>query len=171
MAAASPPPRVVMAPVTTPSSAAQPLGFSAAGLENEPAVLHLYRGEFEQVGLSRGSLQFGELFSGYLRAYGSKCDAHLPKNKVELMRSVCTREQYLKNGLGQKVSGPTCIETKDVGTGVYADPVLHAAREQLGRMTNQQGLPNGLKIGPGMIGKVQTLRSAGSTATCKGWLH
>ncbi|MFN7937102.1 MAG: hypothetical protein U0R19_27510 [Bryobacteraceae bacterium] len=157
IAAGSPPPRAVMAPVTTPSRAAQPLGFTAAGLENEPAVVHLYRGEFDQVGLSRSSLQFGELFSGYLRAYGSRCDAHLPPNKVELMRSVCTREQYVENGLGQKVSGPTCIESKDVGTGVFADPVLHAAREQLGRMTNPQGLPNGLRVGPGMMADVQTM--------------
>jgi hypothetical protein len=82
IAAASAPPRVIMAPVNTPSRVEQALGFKAEGLENELSVLHLYRGEFSQVELARDSFKFSEIFSAYLRAYGTSCDKYLPKDKV-----------------------------------------------------------------------------------------
>lgn len=157
IAAASAPPRVNMAPVNTASRVPQPLGFTAAGLEYEPSVLHLYRGEFSHVEMARDSIQFGELFSGYLRAYGTACSGYLPNDKIELKRSVCSSEQYLEDGLGQKTSTGICLENKEVGTGVFADPVLYSAQQQLGRITDRQLLPKGLSVGPGMAAEVTTM--------------
>lgn len=48
-----------------------------------------------------------------------------------MTRSECAREQYQVNGFGVRVGPSTCIEYREVGTGLYADPKLYAARRQV----------------------------------------
>ena len=48
-----------------------------------------------------------------------------------MTRSECAREQYAVNGFGMRVGPSTCIEYRDVGTGLYADPVLYAAQQRV----------------------------------------
>jgi len=49
-----------------------------------------------------------------------------------------------------------CVETRQVGTGIYADRALHAAGEALERATSTKGVP-GMSVGPGMIGDVLSM--------------
>lgn len=120
--------------------------FTAKGLENEPTLVHLYRGDFRKIELERESTLFGALFSAYLNAYGRRCASFLPANKVEMTRSVCAREQYMVNGYGNRVGGSTCIEYRQEGTGIFADPVLYGARRDLERRSAPDALRDALKM-------------------------
>jgi len=51
--------------------------------------------------------------------------------------SECARERVTTNGYGVEVNRQ-CIEWVDVGTGVYADPRLHAAGERLGERVGRE---------------------------------
>jgi hypothetical protein len=61
--------------------------FNAKGLHNEGVITNIYRGGFVNIGFDRDDMNFMTLYSEYLRAYGRKCNAHLPANKVEIMTS------------------------------------------------------------------------------------
>lgn len=135
-------------PAATPASPAEgpTPNFTAKGLENEPLLTALYRGDFRKVELERESLLFGGLFGAYLNAYGRACDRYLPANKVEIMRSECAREQYQVNGYGTRVGSSICVEYRSVGTGVFADPVLYAARRELERRSAADNLRDAFKL-------------------------
>jgi len=103
---------------------------STAGLANEQLLTNIYAGNFADVGMERSDVRFMSLYDGYLRAYGRRCDAYLPAKKVEIMESVCAREQTKIDRYGNRVGAGTCAEYRTQGTGIYADPVLYAAKEQ-----------------------------------------
>jgi len=105
--------------------------FSAAGLNYERDVTGLFLGDFANLRLRPDSLEFGALLNNYINAFARRCSAYLPPNRVEIMRSVCAREQYMVNRYGVQVGASTCIEYRDVGTGLYADPDLYAAETRL----------------------------------------
>lgn len=105
--------------------------FSAKGLNYETEVTGLYLGDFAHARLERDSMEFDLLFGNYLTAFAKRCDAQLPADKVEMTKQVCAREQYTVNGYGMRVGPSTCIEYRRVGTGLYADPELYAAQQQL----------------------------------------
>lgn len=140
----------VPAPAAPPPGAPAPEGpapnFTAKGLENEPSLTALYRGDFRKVELERESMMFGSLFSTYLSAYGRACDRYLPANKVEIMRSECAREQYQVNGYGTRVGSSICVEYRQVGTGVFADPVLYSAHRELERRAAPDTLRDAFKM-------------------------
>jgi len=76
-------------------------------------------------------MEFDLLFGNYLSAFARRCSAYLPANKVEMTRSECAREQYSVNRYGVRTGPSTCIEYREVGTGLYADPDLYAAQRQV----------------------------------------
>jgi hypothetical protein len=101
-------------------------GFSAAGLNFERDVTGLFLGDFASLRLDRTSLEFAKLMDSYVMAFARRCSAYLPANRVELTESVCAIEQYMVNGYGIQVSPRTCVDYRQVGTGLYADPELKA---------------------------------------------
>jgi hypothetical protein len=103
---------------------------STAGLANEQLFTSIYAGNFADIGMERSDVRFMSLYDGYLKAYGRRCDAYLPAKKVEIMESVCAREQTKIDRYGNRVGTGTCAEYRTQGTGIYADPVLYAAKEQ-----------------------------------------
>lgn len=105
--------------------------FSAKGLNYETELTGLYLGDFAHARLERDSMEFDLLFGSYLNAFARQCSAYLPSNKVEMTKAECAREQYTVNGYGVRVGSSTCIEYRQVGTGLYADPVLYAAQQQV----------------------------------------
>ncbi len=117
--------------VRKPSEALGVASFSAKGLNYETELTGLYLGDFAHARLERDAMEFDLLFGSYLNAYARRCDAYLPENKVEMTRAVCAREQYTVNGYGVRVGPSTCIEYRRVGTGLYADPELYAAQQQV----------------------------------------
>jgi hypothetical protein len=109
--------------------------FSTSGLSNAKVLTNLYLGDFLHVDLERNAIMFKVLYNNYLEAFARRCDAYLPANKVEMTRSVCAREQYPVNRYGAQVGASTCVEYRTEGTGLYADPALYAAEQQLDRET------------------------------------
>ena len=105
--------------------------FSADGLNYETELTALYLGDFAHARLERVSVEFDALFGSYLSAFARRCNAYLPANKVEMTRSECAREQYTVNGYGVRVGPSTCIEYREVGTGLYADRALYAAQQRV----------------------------------------
>jgi hypothetical protein len=113
------------------STKLDPASFSAKGLNYEKEVTGLYLGDFAHTPLKRDSLEFDTLFGSYLTAFARRCSQYLPANKVEMTRSECAREQYSVDRYGNRVGGSSCVEYRQVGTGLYADPDLYAARLQV----------------------------------------
>ena len=110
-------------------------GFSTTGLSNAKVLTNLYLGDFLHVEMERNAIMFKVLYGGYLEAFARRCDAYLPANKVEMTRSVCAQEQYPVNRYGARVGPSSCVSYRTEGTGLYADPALYAAEQQLDRET------------------------------------
>ncbi|MDX1999277.1 MAG: hypothetical protein SF066_16285 [Thermoanaerobaculia bacterium] len=118
------------------ASAPDPVvSLSAAGLTNEEIVTALFLGEFETLDLKREELVFEAIFAGYLRAYATRCREHLPKDQTEMTRQECGTWRIWKNGYGVEVGNRECLHWETLGTGLWADPDLYAALEELRRVT------------------------------------
>jgi len=105
--------------------------FTANGLANEKLLTDLYLGDFRDIDLERSDVLFLGLYSEYLRSFGRRCADYLPKNKVELMETYCAQQQYNIDRYGNKVPASSCLVYSTRGTGIYAEPTMYAAKEQL----------------------------------------
>jgi hypothetical protein len=142
-----------------PNAALEPgvASFSVKGLNFETELTGLYLGDFAHARLGRDSMEFDLLFGNYLTAFARRCSAYLPANKVEMTRTECAREQYSVNRYGVRTGASTCVQYRQVGTGLYADPDLYAAQQQLdaeiarGMMRDAfRGTANSNPMGPAM---------------------
>jgi hypothetical protein len=115
----------------SPRAASVAGGFSAKGLNYERELTALYLGDFAHSRLQRDGHEFDFLFGNYLKAFARRCSASLPANKVEITRPECVREQYTVNRYGTRTGPPVCVEYRQVGTGLYADPDLYAAQQKV----------------------------------------
>src|SRR5690242_10013202 len=145
-----------------------PASFNANGLGNEQLLTNLYLGDFAKVDLDRSDVLFLALYNEYMKAFGRHCDAYLPKNKVELKESYCSQEAYEYDRYGNRTSTSNCLVYSTRGTGIYADPALYAAKDQLdseaGPKTIQQAFrtmagPNPLATALTTLGAVQAMTS------------
>jgi len=105
--------------------------FSTSGLANEKLLTNLYIGDFMEIDLNRSDVLFAALYNEYMKSYGRHCAAYLPKNKVELQETYCSQEAYNVDRYGNRVPASSCLVYSTRGTGIYADPTLYAAKEQL----------------------------------------
>ncbi|ASV29618.1 coiled-coil domain-containing protein [Maribacter cobaltidurans] len=110
--------------------------FKTVGLNNAAFFDYIYRGHFENIELDVFSSHFLMILSGYLNTFGSLCPDELPENKVEIMTDVCSRESVTTDGYGVEVSR-YCTAWKTIGTGIFADPKLYAAKMRLVAQQNQ----------------------------------
>ena len=127
-----------------------------AGLSNAPLFQALYAGDFEQVRLERDDPRLGKLFESYLNACAKRCDATLPKTKVEMGEDSCAVEQYHVNRYGAQIGPAWCARYETRGTGLYADPVLLDAYIQFQKETR----PSMMRT---MLGEVTTHGLVGGT--------
>jgi hypothetical protein len=138
--------------------------FSASGLSNEKVLTSLYRGDFVNIDFDRDELKFAGFFEQYLKAYGSRCAAYLPANKVEMTYQECAVERRTTNGFGV-TTNTTCVEYRTVRTGLYADPVLYDTKKKLERLQaadvfrNAFGMMTQKDPVGGMVGMVNTLQA------------
>ena len=82
----------------------------------------IYEGTFDKVQFDRASLDLNAIGDGYIEGFFASCRQQLPPDAVELTVSVC--EAGWKDVWGNVTS---CSYWKPEGTGVFADPRLHAA--------------------------------------------
>ncbi len=108
-----------------------PSSFSTEGLNLETELKAIYLGDFANARLERSDHIFLSALGSYLYAFGNRCKAYLPKNRVQMTKPVCVREQYQVNGWGVKVGPSTCVEYERRGTGVYADRALYSVHQRL----------------------------------------
>jgi hypothetical protein len=125
--------------------------FSAGGTTNEQMLRNLYLGNFAELSMERDALLFGVLYSQYLNAYAQRCASSLPADKVEITRDVCVRERYTVNGYGVRVGSAVCVEYRQEGTGLYADPAMYAAKLKLAQLAESNSWRNTMRI----IGQAQ----------------
>jgi TonB family protein len=106
--------------------------FETQGLINEAVLRGIYRGYVSPGSIDRNGPLLPALMQGYLTSFARRCSAYLPPNKVEMTSPKCATERVTRNGFGVEVSR-TCVEWVDVPTGLFADPGLYAAKNQLDR--------------------------------------
>jgi hypothetical protein len=146
--------------------------FSASGLHNEALLTNLYIGNFKGIDFDRTNVLFEGLFSDYLKAYGSHCAAYLPKNKVELKETYCQQQDYQIDQYGTRVSSG-CLIYGTRGTGIYADPTLNEAKEQLDSVAGPEMIHQAFntmagKNGDGMSSLLGALKTLGASQTITG---
>ena len=153
---ASPAARSSAAPPRPAASA--PAHFTAAGLNDEDDLARIYSGDFNSIHLDRDGSHFMLIISGYMEDFGNECKQFLPANKVEITQQVCNDgpsqpvaspdgvHDYYGNTLPQSTG---CSSWRTVGTGVYADPQLYeavqnvTAKSQLSLVKNMFGVSTG----------------------------
>ncbi|MEO0901526.1 MAG: hypothetical protein AAFY00_05720, partial [Bacteroidota bacterium] len=113
--------------------------FKTLGLNNAAFFDYIYRGHFENIELDVNTSHFLMILSGYLNTFGSLCPDLLPEDKVEIMTQECSRENVTTNGWGVEVDR-YCIAWRTVGTGIFADPKLYAAKMRLVAKQDQNAL-------------------------------
>ena len=146
--------------------------FVTSGLTHEQALKTLYLGNFDQLSFNRDDTVFVALFQKYLETYAQQCSNALPSNKVEMVRQECDASQYPVNKYGSKVGPSTCTHYTDVGTGLYADPDLYAAKTKLDAIVDSNALHNAfsamaqgqrernpMAAAGGILGEIQTSTS------------
>ncbi len=135
--AAAVPAAATTAPAASPAAAVEAAprldSFRAQGLINEPSLTAIYRGDFAQSTITHDGALLPAVLQGYLTAFAQRCSASLPPNKVEMLSQQCATESVTRNGFGVEISR-VCVEWVDVRTGLYADPELYAAKNQLERV-------------------------------------
>lgn len=111
--------------------------FDAQGLDYEPFMTKIMRGDFSAVGLPADDPRFNDLFGSYLYAYSEQCAANAssrPANFVEMTNLQCVEEgittTYYRNGTFSQ-SAAYCTRWKDVPSGYYADPALWEVKKTL----------------------------------------
>jgi hypothetical protein len=144
--------------------------FSASGLHNEALLTNLYIGNFKGIDFDRTNVLFEGLFSDYLKAYGSHCDAYLPKNKVEIKETYCEQQEYDYDRYGNRGGAKGCLIYGTRGTGIYADPTLYAAKEQLDSVAGPEMIHQAFntmagKNGDGMSSLLGALKTLGASQT------
>jgi hypothetical protein len=124
------PAAVVATNNTPPKIELTPNSFKTKNLNLETAITGLYLGDFAHIRMESDSIEFGTLFGSYLNTYARRCESFLPANRVEMTRQECATERVTRNGYGVEISR-TCVEYREVGTGLYADPDLYAAQRRV----------------------------------------
>ncbi len=137
-----------------PNSTAPPR-FSAAGLNNEDDLVRIYSGDFQSVRLDHNGTEFMMIISNYMEDFAKACTKFLPPNKVEITRQVCSGGGtspyvYSPDGVhdayGNLLPTSTCTY-ETVGTGLYADPQLYDAVNDVSAKAQMNMLGNMLGMG------------------------
>jgi hypothetical protein len=138
-------------PATAPARSSAPAHFSATGLNNEDDLVRIYSGDFKSVSLDRGGNEFMLIISNYMTDFATDCTRFLPPNKVEITKQVCSGTSTPVNGYGNPVGASTCVSYETVGTGLYADPRLYAAVQDVSAKAaaNMLGNMMGMMTGKG----------------------
>jgi len=139
--------------------------FTATGLANEKLLTNFFIGDFVNIDMERSDVLFMSLYQSYLIAYGRRCDAYLPSNKVEIKQNVCAREDVKVDRYGNRVGAGTCAEYRLEGTGIYADPVLYAAKEQSGDEVGVDAIRQAFRTMSGKNPLGAALNTLGATQT------
>ena len=132
--------------------AAGPPNFSAAGLNNEDDLVRIYSGDFGSVRLDRGGMEFMMIISTYMEDFARDCTQFLPPNKVEITQQVCAASTPTQvDGYGNVITG-NCVSYRTVGTGLYADPQLYDAVNDVTAKAQANLVGSMLGIGTGKGG-------------------
>lgn len=123
----------------------QSLTFNTDGLFNAEFFDYIFRGQFENVQITRENNQFLMLFEQYLRTFGRQCPNNLPSTKVEIMNWVCATEEVTTNGYGIETSR-VCIDWTTVGSGLYARRDLYEAKLKVERIQSTEIFRNTLAM-------------------------
>ncbi len=113
-----------------------PSGLNTDNLNYGDDIKRIYIGDFEHVSFKRDSTNFTLLVDTYMTEYSKSCDRSLPKDKVQIMQTICTNQVATVNQFGTEVDARRCTQYNTVGTGRYADPRVYALHKALDSSMN-----------------------------------
>ena len=121
------------------------LDFKTDGLYYAEFYDYIFRGEFENIKITRKDGEFSMIMEQYLRSFAKRCPSYLPSNKIEIMELVCSRERVTKNGYGVEISR-VCVDWVWAGTGLYAKSDLYNAKLEAQDVNSSEGLQKALDM-------------------------
>lgn len=101
------------------------------GLNYFNSLKSIYLGDFESVEFTKESVDMIGIIAGYRGAFSDICKDALPKNKVEITKDVCDREEWQENRFGEIPNSRHCVSNHKEGTGKYADPEINNLKNSL----------------------------------------
>ncbi|HEX3968018.1 MAG TPA: hypothetical protein VHW70_08640 [Edaphobacter sp.] len=128
--------KVGNAPAAAQSGSLTPSGLNTDNLNYGDDIKRIYVGDFEHVSFKRDSTNFTLMVDTYMTEYSKSCDRYLPKDKVQIMKTVCSNQVATVNQFGTEVDARRCTQYDTVGTGRYADPRVYALHKTLDSSIN-----------------------------------
>ena len=113
------------------SGALTPSSLHTDNLNYGDDIKRIYVGDFDHVSIKRDSTTFSLMVSSYMTEYSKSCDRYLPKDKVQIMKTVCSSQVATVNQYGTEVDARRCTSYETVGTGRYADPRVYSLQKTL----------------------------------------
>ena len=150
------------APASAKPSSTAGAHFTAAGLNDEDDLVRIYSGDFSSIHLDRDGTHFMLIISSYMEGFGNECSQFLPSNKVEITQQVCNDapsqpvaspdgvHDYYGNTLPQSTG---CSSWRTVSTGIYADPQLYEAVQNVTAKSQVNLVKNMFGLGTGKSGR------------------
>ncbi len=121
-------------------------------LNYETELTGVYLGDFKHARLSADGVPVSMIFRHYLEAFGRHCKHCLPANKVPITVSECATESVTRDGWGYEISR-TCVEWRDVPTGLYADAALYASSNRVSHAAGMNMLSESMGEGDLLAGR------------------
>ncbi len=87
---------------STQSGSLTPSGLHTDNLNYGDDIKRIYVGDFEHVSFKRDSTNFSLMVSSYMTEYSKSCDRYLPKDKVQIMKTVCSSQVATVNQYGRR---------------------------------------------------------------------
>ncbi|HEY4338918.1 MAG TPA: hypothetical protein VGM97_03130 [Steroidobacteraceae bacterium] len=118
------------------SGSLTPSGLNTDNLNYVDDIKRIFVGDFEHVSIKRDSTNFTLMVDTYMTEYSKSCAKYLPKEKVQIMQTICTNQVATVNQFGTEVDARRCTQYNTVGTGRYADPRVYALHKTLDSSVN-----------------------------------
>jgi hypothetical protein len=147
------------------SGSLTPSGLNTDNLNYGDDIKRTFVGDFEHVSFKRDSTNFTLMVDTYMTEYSKSCAKYFPKDKAQIMQTICTNQVATVNQFGTEVDARRCTQYRTVGMGRYADPRVYALHKTLDSSVPVAVLPAYIQDLVPNTGNLQRNCAAGESAS------
>ncbi len=112
-------------PARSVNAALAPGALKTAGNADHALFNAIFDGQFDQLQFEQHSTYMKAIASGYMQGFSRDCIPPIPPNFMEIIDTECARSLQRIDQYG--VASESCLEHRDVRTGIYVDRQVYAA--------------------------------------------